>query len=151
MYYDEKGNEFKRFDTTDSAGVRFLKVLKIPIVILTGERSASVEARASKLKIPDLYQGVTNKLQLARDICEDRGTEMSRLAFIGDDMNDLLLLREVGLSAAPFDAPSYIRKEVDHITDAGGGHGAFRGFVEHILEREGRMQELLDRCVHGAV
>lgn len=151
MYYDEHGNELKRFDTTDSAGVLFLKASSIPLVILTGEKARSVEERAFKLNIPDLYQGVENKLRLAKGRCEELGVDLSKAAFIGDDIKDLPLLRQVGLSAAPLDAPAYIRQEVDLVTDAAGGHGAFRAFVEKILEREGRMQEILEHCVQDGV
>ncbi len=149
MYYDEFGNELKRFDTRDSAGVRFLKTLGIPIVILTGERAKSVKERAFKLNIPDLYQGVTDKLYLAKECCEERGTDLSRAAYIGDDVNDLPLLRKVGISAAPSDAPSYVRDEVDMVTEAGGGRGAFRAFVEELLERKGKLQGVLQSCIRG--
>ncbi len=149
MYYDDRGNEFKRFNTTDSAGVRFLKEMGIPTVILTGEKTRIVEERAFKLNVPDLYQGVEDKLRVALQVCEEKGVELSRSAYIGDDLNDLPLLKAVGYSAAPPNAPSYIRERVDRVVDRNGGEGAFRAFVEQLLSEAGSFEALLKRIEDG--
>jgi YrbI family 3-deoxy-D-manno-octulosonate 8-phosphate phosphatase len=150
MYYDALGNEMKRFNTADSAGVRFLKELGVPTVILTGERSRIVEERALKLNIPDLYQGVEDKLGLAQQIAAERGLSMEELAFIGDDIGDLPLLREVGYSAAPRNAPSYVQEEVDRVVGVPGGDGAYRAFVEELLETHGMLRELVEKLQRKA-
>jgi YrbI family 3-deoxy-D-manno-octulosonate 8-phosphate phosphatase len=133
MYYDNTGNEWKKFNTSDSAGVLFLGHLNIPLAIITGEDTNIVARRAEKLKIRYLYQGVSNKLKVAHQLCSELGIELHQVAYIGDDIGDLNLLREVGFSAAPANAPEYIKAAVHLVTNTKGGDGAFREFVESIL------------------
>ncbi len=121
MYYDNHGNEWKKFNTSDSAGVLFLRLAAIPLVIITGENVDSVKNRAKKLKIKHLYQGISNKLPLARELCREFGCLISEVAFIGDDINDYLLLQQVGWSACPVSAPDYIKEVVDYVTAKRGG------------------------------
>ena len=134
MYYDQTGNELKKFNTADSAGVLFCKLKKIPIAIITGEDTLIVKRRAEKLKIDFLIQGSKNKLIDAQKICDSLKITLNEVAFIGDDINDLELLLKVGFSASPSNAPDYIKKNVKLITKKKGGEGAFREFVEDILE-----------------
>lgn len=133
MYYDQTGNEWKKFVTADSAGVLFCRNLKIPVAIMTGEETEIVKRRAEKLKVDFLFQGVKDKLATAIELCNKLNITLNDVAFIGDDLNDLRLLREVGISGTPNNAPNYIKKEVTIITKKKGGEGAFREFVETIL------------------
>ncbi len=136
MYYDMHGNEWKKFNTTDSAGVLFCKRLHIPVGIITGENTVIVKRRAEKLGIDFLFMGIANKLKIARQLCETLKIDLQEIAYIGDDINDLNLLKEVGISAAPANAPAYIQEQVDFVTQKKGGEGAFREFVEEILKRQ---------------
>jgi 3-deoxy-D-glycero-D-galacto-nononate 9-phosphatase len=136
MYYDQSGNEWKKFNTSDSAGVIFARKLEIPVGIITGENTDIVTRRAEKLKIEMLYQGIQDKLSLAIKICSDLGIGLNEVAYIGDDLGDLKLLKEVGISSAPANAPLYIQKHVHYVTKKHGGQGAFREFVEWLLNKE---------------
>jgi 3-deoxy-D-glycero-D-galacto-nononate 9-phosphatase len=133
MYYDQKGNEWKKFNTSDSAGVLFCHSLGIPVGIITGETTKIVERRAEKLKIDYLYQGVKNKLEVAVEICRTLNIELNEVAYIGDDIGDMALLGEVGISAAPCNAPEYVKKKCNTELKLKGGEGAFREFIEKIL------------------
>jgi len=133
MYYDQNGNEWKKFNTYDSAGVLFCHQMNIPVGILTGEDTNIVKRRAEKLRIDFLYQGVRNKLYVTKKICKKLNITLENVAYIGDDIIDLELLRNVGISAAPFGAAEIVKREVDFITDIQGGKGAFREFVIKIL------------------
>ncbi len=133
MYYDQTGNEWKKFNTADSAGVLFCHHAGIPVGIITGEDTVIVRRRAEKLKVDYVYQGVKDKWALAVEITERLGISLKEVAYIGDDINDLGLLQVVGFSACPDNAPDYIKKEVGYITRKKGGEGAFREFVEHLL------------------
>jgi len=144
MYYDQTGNEWKKFNTSDSAGVLFLRKLHIPLAVLTGENTEIVKRRADKLKIDFLFQGVHNKLECAADLCKKLNIDFNRVAYIGDDLIDLALLNRVGFSAAPANAPDYIKSKVDYVTVKRGGEGAFREFIEHILEQEGVLNDLVN-------
>ena len=129
MYYDNQGNEFKKFSVYDGWGVRFLRDRQIHLAIMTGETTDIVERRAKKLGIEYLFQGAKNKLALAKDLSKKLGITLQEVAFIGDELNDIELLREVGLSACPAQASSYIQKEVDLVLQTKGGDGAFKEFA----------------------
>lgn len=136
MYYDQLGNEWKKFNTSDSAGVLWCKKMKIPVGIITGEDTDIVKRRAEKLKISILHQGISDKLTVAKTICKELQISLNDVAYIGDDIGDLELLTNVGISAAPNNAPIYIKSKVDFVTEKAGGEGAFREFVETILGEE---------------
>lgn len=143
MYYDQHGNELKKFNTSDSAGVLFSRKLDIPVGIITGEDTAIVKNRAGKLKIDILYQGITDKVSVALEICEKFEVSLEDVAYIGDDIGDYKLLKLVGFSGAPNNASDYIKDVVDFVTVKNGGEGAFREFVEHIIGRE-RINHILE-------
>ncbi len=146
MYYDATGNELKKFHTYDSAGVLWCKMAGIPVGILTGETTDMVERRAAKLGVDHLFQGAKDKVAIATTLCKDYGISLDEVAYIGDDINDLNLLRLVGLSACPSSAPEYIQAEVDIVLRKAGGQGVFREFVEtHILADQ--MPELLKKKI----
>lgn len=134
MYYDQTGNEWKKFNTYDSAGVLFAHNKGIKVGIITGEETEIVKRRAEKLKIDYLFQGVKDKLAVAKDLCTMLNIDLKNVAYIGDDLNDYELLDAVGFSVAPSSSPTETFKHVKYITEKKGGEGAFREFVEHLLE-----------------
>lgn len=148
MYYDQEGNELKKFHTYDSAGVLFCRMLGIPVVVITGEDTAIVARRCAKLGITQLHQGVKDKLEVARDVAGELGVPLSEAAYLGDDVPDLPLLEAVGHSGAPANAPEYVRSRVQHIMSRNGGEGAFREFVETLLGKE-RVAGLVERWLKG--
>lgn len=142
MYYDQTGNEWKKFNTSDSAGILFCKKINIPVGIITGEDTEIVKRRAEKLKIDFLYQGVSDKLTVAKAICKELQISLDDVAYIGDDLGDIELLAHVGISASPSNAPEYIKTKVNFVTTKAGGEGAFREFVETIIGRD-KIDEIL--------
>lgn len=133
MYYDQNGNEWKKFHTYDSAGVLFCHRAGIPVGILTGEDTEIVKRRAEKVKIDYLSQGVKDKVAVAKELCKKLDITLEEVAYIGDDLNDLELLKVVGISAAPASAPEYIKEVVDMVMEKRGGEGVFREFVEKVV------------------
>lgn len=133
MYYDQTGNEWKKFHTYDSAGVLFCHQHNIPVGIITGENTEIVKRRADKLQIDFLFQGVKDKLVTAKELTGKLNISLDEVAYIGDDLNDIELLKAVGVSACPGSAPEYIKQMVHYITHKNGGEGAFREFVEYLL------------------
>lgn len=133
MYYDQTGNEWKKFNTYDSFGVLLAHHHNIPVGIITGETTEIVSRRAEKLRVDFLFQGVSNKLETAKRLCETLRIGLEEVAYIGDDINDVQLLKSVGFSASPANAPEYIKKFAKMVTNKRGGEGAFREFVESIL------------------
>lgn len=136
MYYDQTGNELKKFNTYDSAGVLWCKMLNIPVGILTGETTEIVKRRADKLKIDYLFQGVTDKVNIAKDLCNQLGITLKQVAYLGDDLNDMKLLKAVGLSACPASAPEYVKAICDKTMTKKGGEGVFREFVEKYVVQD---------------
>lgn len=133
MYYDGTNVELKKFNTYDSAGVLFAHHLGIPVGILTGENTEIVRRRAEKLKMDYLYLGVKDKVSIAIDLCRQLEIDIKDVAYIGDDINDIKLLKAVGISATPSSSPSYVKNISNYICSKKGGEGAFREFVEFIL------------------
>lgn len=143
MYYDQDGMELKKFHTYDSAGVLFAHHLGIPVGILTGENTNIVKRRADKLKIDYLYLGCKDKVAVANELCAQLNITIQDVAYIGDDLNDMKLLKLVGWAGVPVSAPEYVQKLSNiHLTKK-GGEGVFREFVESILGFE-----MLDRIVN---
>lgn len=134
VYYSSQGEVMKRFSIRDGMGVERLRDnLGIETGIITGEESGSVLKRAEKLKIKYLYHGVKNKLRLLPDILTELKIKKENIAFIGDDVNDIELIGEVGLSATPADGTVFLKNIVHYICENKGGNGAFREFAELII------------------
>lgn len=133
MYYDQTGNEWKKFHTYDGAGVLFAHQRGVPVGIITGEETEIVRKRAEKLNVDFLYMGVKNKLQVVASLCQQIGITLQDVAYIGDDINDIAVLESVGFSATPASAPCYIQNKADLVLNKKGGDGAFREFVEYIF------------------
>ena len=147
MYYDQAGNELKKFNTSDSAGVIFLRLLGIEMGIITGENTQIVQRRADKLKISRLYMGVMNKLTVVEKLCDELQISLQEVAYIGDDLNDAMLLKAVGFSAIPANAPGYMEKYAQIRLNKSGGNGVFREFVELLLEKEGLLETAIEKYV----
>jgi len=150
MYYDQTGNELKKFNTSDSAGVVFLRLLDIPLGIITGENTQIVARRAEKLKITRLFMGVMNKLDVAGKLCEELNISLQEVAFIGDDLNDAMLLKAAGFSAIPADAASYMENYAQLRLTKKGGEGAFREFVERLLQKENLLETAIEKYLKAA-
>jgi YrbI family 3-deoxy-D-manno-octulosonate 8-phosphate phosphatase len=134
VYYSEKGEELKRFSIRDGMGVeRLRKYAGIETIILTGEKSGSVKARAEKLGIKEYYLGVSDKLEILNNILQKNGVSAENIAYIGDDVNDLKIMEKVGFKATPADGTSFIKKAADYICDNRSGNGAFREVAELII------------------
>jgi len=149
MYYDQSGNELKKFNTSDSAGVVFLRLLEIPMGIITGENTQIVQRRADKLKITHLYMGVMNKLAVVEKLCAELQISLLEVAYIGDDLNDAVLLKAVGFSAIPANAPVYMEKYAQLRLSKCGGDGAFREFVEILLQKENLLDTAIEKYLEA--
>ena len=145
MYYDTTGNEWKRFNTADSAGVMLLRQAGIQTGIITGEQTEIVSARAKKLQISILEMGAKNKLAIARKLGQKLDVQLEQMAYVGDDVNDIDLLKAVAFSATPASAPEYVKMHADHILKKSGGEGAFREFAEMLLTDLGLFEKALEK------
>ena len=133
MYYNQDGMELKKFNTYDSAGVLFAHYLGISVGILTGEDTNIVKRRADKLKVDYLYLGCKNKVEVVEELCSRLGISLADVAYIGDDLNDMALLKLVGWAGVPTSAPEYVKALSNVSLSKKGGEGVFREFVENLL------------------
>ena len=137
MYYDNNGNELKRFNTHDGMAFNILKERGIITAMLTSEKTNIVKLRANKLQVDYLFQGVkgSEKLEALNKICVEKNMSLSEVAYIGDDINDYNVLSSVGFPACPKNAIANI-KDIKGITQLSksGGDGAVREFVELLLK-----------------
>jgi YrbI family 3-deoxy-D-manno-octulosonate 8-phosphate phosphatase len=136
MYYAESGDEWKKFNTRDGMGIKLLQRAGIITAIVTQERTKLVARRAEKLTIPELHQGVMDKLTVIREMAARHGFSLKQVAYIGDDVNDLEALKAVGFSASPADGLPAIVAAVDYVCKKKGGEGAVREIIEMILDAQ---------------
>jgi YrbI family 3-deoxy-D-manno-octulosonate 8-phosphate phosphatase len=136
MYYSNKGDVMKKFHARDGMGVTLLSKIKIPTIIVTKEQTEMVKQWSKKMKIEELMDGVTNKELVLDKICNKYKITSNQIAFIGDDINDINLLKKVGFSACPKDAMEQVKKICDHTCKTVGGKGAFRELAELVLKNK---------------
>jgi 3-deoxy-D-manno-octulosonate 8-phosphate phosphatase (KDO 8-P phosphatase) len=135
VYYGASGEVMKRFSIRDGMGVERLKYLcGVETGIITGEVSPAVAKRAEKLNITELHLGVSNKLEKIKEILNRKGLQPAEIAFIGDDVNDLEVLKMVGFACCPADAMDLIAPATHYTSTAKGGQGCFREVAEFIIQ-----------------
>lgn len=136
MYYTEEGDELKKFNTTDGMAFQLLREYNVKTAIITSEKTSMVERRACKMKVDYLFQGVRDKISIAKRICMEQGLAFDEVAYIGDDINDISLLSFAGIAACPGNAVKKV-KSLPGILElrSEGGSGAVREFVEYLIEK----------------
>jgi 3-deoxy-D-manno-octulosonate 8-phosphate phosphatase (KDO 8-P phosphatase) len=134
-YYSVNGEEMKRFSIRDGMGVeRLRKYADVETGIITGEKTDIVRKRAEKLKMKEIHLGINYKERTLKEILERKKLKPEEVAFIGDDSNDVTIMKLAGLTACPADATRFVSGIADIIVESKGGYGAFRDFAEIIIE-----------------
>ncbi|MGA2525868.1 MAG: HAD-IIIA family hydrolase [Smithellaceae bacterium] len=139
---DDDGREMKNFDVRDGHGLKIIQRYGVKVALLTGRESEVVQHRARDLEIKEVYQGALNKKDVFEKILLKHNLPATAVAFLGDDIVDIPVLRRVGFSAAVADALDVVKKSVDYITNNRGGHGAVREICEMILQAQGKWAEI---------
>ncbi len=140
LLYDADGRELKAFHVRDGHGIKMLQQAGVVVGIITGRRSAMVEARARELGITLLKQGVADKVAAWRDILAARGIPPEATAYVGDDILDVPLLRAAGFAACVADAEPCVRKMADYIAGRPGGNGGVRDITDFLLRARGEWE-----------
>lgn len=136
MYYTEKGDIMKKFHTRDGMGVTLLRKNKISTIVITKEKTKFVKFWSKNMKVKKLYDGVQKKEELVNKICKKFNVKTKELAYIGDDVNDIKLLKKVGLSVTPANGITKVKKICDYVCTSKGGDGVFRELVDLILKNK---------------
>ncbi len=137
VYYGPEGEVMKRFNIRDGMAVERLREVGVEVGIITGENSPSVVRRAEKLKINLVELGCKDKSGKLDDVMRNYGYAPEEIAYIGDDVNDLEVMRRVALPATPADGLPQIIEVAAYVCSKPGGHGAFREFAEMVIAAKG--------------
>lgn len=140
IVFDSNGVESKFFNVKDGHGIKLLQRAGIAVGIISGRKSQVVANRAAELGITHLYQNSLDKLTPYRDLLAKTGLRDDQVAFMGDDVIDLPLLRRVGFAAAPADAVPEILTHVHYVARNRGGWGAVREVCDIILKGQGHWE-----------
>ena len=140
---DEDGRERKFFHVYDGAGIRMLSKVGIGTAIISGRISPCTSIRAKDLNIDEVYQGAEDKLPVFNELLAKHGLLPEQVAYIGDDLMDMPILKQVGVSITVADASKEIKENVDYVCERSGGHGAVREVIELILKAQGHWDKIL--------
>lgn len=149
IIYDSGGGEIKRFDVRDGHGIKMLQRAGVEVGIITGRTSEVVSIRAKELGISVVRQGSADKLATWREILSEKGLSPRDTSYVGDDIVDLPLLREVGFAASVSDAESYVKDTADYVSARPGGRGAVREIIEFLLKSGGAWEKVSSRYFTG--
>ncbi len=135
--------ETKGFDSQDGIALQWLAGLGIVTGLISGRNSPATVERAKQCKFKYVYQGHTEKIPILQEIMADAAVAPAEVAYIGDDFTDVVVMRRVGLAAAPANARPEVKRVAHYVTTAQGGQGAVREVIELVLKAQGRWSEIL--------
>jgi len=133
VYYTGEGDELRRFSIKDGTGIRRLLDSGIGVGIISASSATPVLCRARQLGIDEVHIGVDDKVSVALRIVKSKGINLSEVAYIGDDLADILILQIVGVPLAVGDATDRVREMAKYVTSLPGGHGAVREVSDLIM------------------
>jgi 3-deoxy-D-manno-octulosonate 8-phosphate phosphatase (KDO 8-P phosphatase) len=145
---DHQGRELKCFHVHDGQGIVLAQRAGLPIAWISGRASEAVQQRAMELKVSWVYQQVADKVQVLQELLRHTGLDASAVAYIGDDLGDLPLLRRVGLPIAVANALPEVRACAAWVTRRAGGQGAVREVIDMVLRTQGRWAAVVQGYWH---
>jgi len=143
LYYGNSGEEMKAFNIQDGLGIKLLLRGDIQVGIITGRVSSLLQRRADELSINPVVQGREDKLTALNELLQTMDVQMDEIAFMGDDLPDLAVIRRVGLGITPANGSVTLAEQAHWQTSKHGGQGAVREAAEMILEAQGKLQPIL--------
>lgn len=149
IYYDEQGNETKKFCTKDAAGFFAAHQTGMEILVVTGRECTATAKRMKELKVDFLYQQVRDKRRFLERFFVDKGIEREEVAYIGDDLNDLPAMQLAGFVGCPKDSCTEIIERADYVSDICGGYGAVRDVIEYVLRKNGQWESAVNE-IYGS-
>ena len=143
IYRGNNGEELKKFNVKDGYAIVNAQKLGIEFGIITGRESELVRTRANELNIKYLYQGISEKTVILDEIMRITGLQKEEIAYMGDDLNDIKIMKELGFSGTPLDGANEVKIIADFISAKNGGEGAVREFIEAVLKKDNLFQKFL--------
>lgn len=151
IYYDERGNELKRFSAKDAAGFFAAHAVGIEILVLTGRKSSLVERRMDDLKADYVIQGIRDKHTFLQNFIREKNLEKEQIGYIGDDLNDLKAMQLAEFVGCPMDACEEIIEIADYISVFKGGEGAVRDTICYLLKQRNEWQYAVNKVYDAGI
>lgn len=145
LYYDESGNETKKFCTKDAAGFFAVHQLGMEVMILTGRECRATTRRMTEMKVEYLNQNVKDKVHFLEDFMTEKNLTKDMVAYIGDDLNDLPPMKLCGFIGCPADSCLEVKNVANYISPIKGGYGAVRDVIEHLLHENNLWEEAVSK------
>lgn len=143
IYYDENGNELKKFSTRDAAGFFAARQAGIKTIVLTGRECVATTRRMQELKVDYIIQNVKDKMGYLKQLMDTEGIIWEETGYLGDDLNDYAGMKLAGFAGCPADACEEIREIADYISPVKGGAGAVRDIIAYLLKQRGEWNKLI--------
>lgn len=141
IYYDEHGNELKKFCTKDAAGFFAAHYAGIQIMVLTGRECQATTRRMGEMKVEYLVQNIKDKVSYLKQFMQKHSITKEEMAYLGDDLNDLGGMALAGFVGCPVDACEEIKEISDYVSDVKGGYGAVRDIISYMLKIRGEWEK----------
>ena len=149
IIYSATGDELKLFNIHDGMGITLARMAGLKTGIITGRMSEMVRRRAEELKFDAVIQGQVHKLAAYNDTRDRFHLLDEEIAYVGDDLVDLCILKRVGFSVAVANARDVVKEVCDYVTEAQGGRGAVREVIDLILQKQGKFKKLVEKLTRG--
>ena len=145
IHVSSEGTESRAFDARDGLGIRLGQKAGLTFGLISGRESSLVEKRARELDIAEVHQRIIDKISVAREIRQRLALSGEAVCYVGDDLIDLPVMRDVGLAAAPADAVAEVRAVAHFVTERRGGRGAVREVIDLVLHASGKWDDVTQR------
>lgn len=149
IYYDERGNELKKFSTRDAAGIIAAHYMGIKILVVTGRECEATYKRMKELKIDFVFQKVKNKKEFIYNFMKEHHISREQMAYLGDDLNDYPAMALAGFVACPADSCEEVKEVADYISTVVGGGGVVQDVFRHVLSKVGKWETFIENIVEA--
>ena len=143
IYYDEHGNELKKFCTKDAAGYFAAQKAGIKLMVLTGRECQATTRRMQEMKFDYIVQNIKDKASYVKDFMKQNGISREELGYIGDDLNDLSSMKLCAFVGCPADACEEVKALADYVSQIRGGYGAVRDIISAVLKKRGEWEKMI--------
>lgn len=140
LHFDNRGEEYKTFNSLDGQGIHMLLDNGIEVAVITGRESAIVTHRMGDLGVTHIYQGNRDKRPAFQQLLKNTGLQPGQIAYVGDDLPDLVVMRQVGFAIAVDNAHAFVKQHCDWVTSRRGGRGAIREVTDFILQAQSLLE-----------
>lgn len=151
LYYDDNGNETKKFCTKDGTGIIVAKAANIKIIVLTGRECAATTRRMHELGVNLIFQNVKDKVGFLKKWMEENDLDKYDMGYIGDDINDLAPMKLCSYIGCPADSCEEVKKIADYVSVIEGGHGAVRDIIEHYLREKKLWSSIINQVYETGI